>query len=44
MLQPKDTEWLNAYKNKIHIYEMKTTITENKLITWITALSNSMKL
>ena len=20
MLQPKDTDWLNGYKNKIHIY------------------------
>ena len=20
MLQPKDTDWLNAYKNKTHIY------------------------
>ena len=20
MLQPKDTEWLNGYKNKVHIY------------------------
>ena len=20
MLQPKDTEWLNGYKNKIHVY------------------------
>ena len=20
MLQPKDTEWLNGYKNKTHIY------------------------
>ena len=21
MLQPKDTDWLNGYKNKTHIYE-----------------------
>ena len=21
MLQPKDTEWLNGYKNKTHIYD-----------------------
>ena len=22
MLQPKDTEWLNGYKNKTHIYSV----------------------
>ena len=22
MLQPKDTEWLNGYKNKTHIYAL----------------------
>ena len=22
MLQPKDTDWLNGYKNKIHIYSI----------------------
>ena len=22
MFQPKDTDWLNGYKNKIHIYDV----------------------
>ena len=24
MLQPKDTDWLNGYKNKTHIYMLST--------------------
>ena len=38
MLQPKDTDWLNGYKNKTHIYtvckkptsDLKTHATENE--------------
>ena len=29
MLQPKDTEWLNAYKNKTHIYAVYKKPTSN---------------
>ena len=39
MLQPKDTDWLNGYKNKTHIYmlvykkptaDLKTHMTESE--------------
>ena len=29
MLQPKDTDWLNRYKNKIHIYAVYKKPTSN---------------
>ena len=29
MLQPKDTDWLNGYKNKIHIYAVYKTPTSD---------------
>ena len=27
MLQPKDTDWLNGYKNKTHIYAVYNKVT-----------------
>ena len=29
MLQPKDTDWLNKYKNKTHIYAVYKTHTSD---------------
>ena len=36
MLQPKDTDWLNGYKNKTHIYAVykKPTLDLKKHIDW----------
>ena len=36
MLQPKDTDWLNGYKNKIHIYAVckKPTLDLKTHIDW----------
>ena len=29
MLQPKDTDWLNGYKNKTHMYAVYKTLTSD---------------
>ena len=29
MLQPKDTDWLNGYKNKTHIYAVYKKLTSD---------------
>ena len=29
MLQPKDTDWLNGYKNKTHVYALSETPTSD---------------
>ena len=36
MLQPKDTDWLNGYKNKIHIYSVykKSTSDQKTHVEW----------